>query len=171
MSEVGHSDVADRSALKTFDLGPAEWLVLWGLRYWVACYRDGAASWPLISDVFKQNQAGDAALSLDALLQLTSVATTRVLDVRCPACPGISPDEVMIIDAVGCAQAGDKLGAFRILRDWLPAAAARMALEMVAGLARVFSDAGLVVPEKDRVLAVTDPSPASGGEGRVVSLH
>ncbi|MCG8596722.1 MAG: hypothetical protein MI785_20475 [Kiloniellales bacterium] len=171
MTDTRDPDTVDPSALKIADLGQSERLVLWGLRYWVACYCKGESPWPLLSDVFRKNRAADAALSLDALLQLTSIATTRMLDMRCPACPSVSPDEVGFIDAFACAQRGDRLGAFRLLRSWLPAPASRLASEMVAGLARIFSDAGLVLPEPGRTRVVAEVAPGTESGGTVVTLH
>ena len=171
MTDTHDPDKADPSDLKIADLGQAERLVVWGLRYWVACYCKGESSWPLLSDVFRENRAADAARSLDALLRLTSIAAIRRLDIRCPACPGVSPDEVGFIDAFACAQIGDGLGAFRILRSWLPVPASRLASEMVAGLARIFADAGLLLHEPGRTKVLAEVAPGTESGGTVVTLH
>ena len=171
MTATRDPDLMDSSGLKVADLGQAERLVLWGLRYWVACYRKGESPWPLLGDVFRQNRAADAALSLEALLKLTSIAATRMLDMRCPACPNVSPDEVGFIGAFACAQNGDRLGAFRILRSWLPVPASRLASEMVAGLARIFADAGLLLPEPGRTRGLAEIAPGRESGGMVVTLH
>ena len=171
MTDARDPDTVDPCGLKVADLGQAERLVLWGLRYWVACYRKGESPWPLLSEVFRENRAADAALSLDSLMQLTSIAATRMLDMRCQACPGLSPDELGFIDAFACAQRGDGLGAFRILRSWLPVPASRLASEMVAGLARIFADAGLLLPEPGRARGLAEIAPGTESGGTVVTLH
>ena len=171
MTDTRDPDKVDPSDLKIADLGQSERLVIWGLRYWVACYCKGDSPWPLLSDVFRKNRAADAALSLDALLRLTSIAATRMLDIRCPACPGVSPDEIGFLEAVACAQMGDGLGAFRTLRSWLPAPASRLASEMVAGLACIFSDVGLLLPEPRRTRVLAEVAPGTESGGTVVTLH
>ena len=138
---------------ETFDLQSAEWLILWGLRFWAACCRKECSPWPLLGDVFWRNHVEDAALSLDALLRLTSLTSLRPLDVRCPACPRISPDERRLLAAVSGSQRGRKASSSQILRTWLPPAASRMGLNMIEGLAKILADAGHRLPERRDVVA------------------
>src|SRR3546814_13737720 len=46
----------------------------------------------------------DAGLSLHSVLRNTTLAATRSVDVRCPTCPGLSPDEARLLDAVAWLQ-------------------------------------------------------------------
>ena len=171
MKVDGCDSQARQVADETFDLQSAEWLILWGLRFWAACCRKECSPWPLLGDVFRRNHVEDAALSLDALLRLTSLTSLRPLDVRCPACPRISPDEHRLLAAVSGAQRGRKARTGRILRTWLPPKASRMGLNMVDGLANILASAGHQLPDRQDA-SPTDHSPAGVLDGlEIPTVH
>lgn len=139
-------------------LDPASWLVLWSVRYWALCYREKRSARPVLTDLYRRNQIADAAYSIDGLMHICALSTTRSLEVRCPCCPKLSGDERLILDAVGYAQRGDLPVARRVLSGWLPESAARMASQMVSGLAGLFAEAGLQLMPKDVQRAAWDHS-------------
>jgi len=149
----------DGKTLAAGDLSTGQRLVLWGVRHWVACLRDETDSWEGLSQVFAHYGATDAAFSLHGLMQLTRRATTRPVDVRCPVCADVSPDERRILAAVTAAQHGDSEAAAVALAGWLPPTAVRFAIAMAEGLARMLVRAGLPMPAPQRPHPATPVRP------------
>lgn len=171
MKRRGCEDRSRRVIDETFDLHSSEWLLLWGLRFWAACCRRDSCPWPLLGDVFRRNSAESAAVSLDALLHLTSLTSLRPLDVRCPACPRLSSDERSILSAVYSAQKGSKATAAKILRTWLPPSASRMALRMLVDLAGVLADAGHHLPDRAGSFTIDDSAPVAADRSHFPTVH
>lgn len=157
-------------ALMTADLAAGELLVLHAVRLWVVSIRVQRCSYERIARHFAEHGVPDAAPSLHAILHQTSVAAARQVDVRCPSCRLLSPDEARLIHAVACAQAADRPEAFTALSAWLPLAAARLTLESIIGLADALRRAEVQLPRRgwdfDRLerltaAAVAEPDPAT----------
>jgi hypothetical protein len=110
---------------------PAERLVLWSLRYWMACKRQNKPSAALLYEVYANNRMAGAAEQLDALMTMISTATVKPLDIRCTACPMLSADERAVLDAVAAGGERRLTVAGASLEFWLPPAALRIALDMI----------------------------------------
>jgi hypothetical protein len=136
------------TALVTADLVDAEVLLLHAIRLWVVSIRLQRCSHERIARHFAEHGVPDAAASLHAILHHTAVAAARQVDVRCPPCRLLSPDEARLLHAVAGAQRSDRSAAFETISAWLPLAAARLMLQSVAGLAEALRRAGVALPPR-----------------------
>ena len=153
------------SARSAADLRPAEGGLVRGLRLWVVAFKQQEDPLAAARDHFERqfNASGtlwgdrrggdDAGLSLHALLRNTTLAATRPVDVRCPACPGLSPDEARLLEAVAWLQRDIVEPAEAALGDWLPRAALRLSLSPARGLARTLLAMEQALPLRDWDLA------------------
>lgn len=153
------------SARSAADLRPAEEGLIRGLRLWVVAFKQQEDPLAAARDHFERqfNASGtlwgdrrggdDAGLSLHALLRNTTLAATRPVDVRCPACPGLSPDEARLLEAVAWLQRDIVEPAEAALGDWLPRAALRLSLNPARGLARTLLAMEQALPLRDWDLA------------------
>jgi hypothetical protein len=148
-----------------------------GVRIWVLAFRQQEGPLAAVRDHFDRlfnaedrhdgspwggplwgdrRSGADAGLSLHAVLRNTTLATTRPVDVRCPACPGLSPDEARLIDAVAWLQRDIAEPASAALGDWLPPAAVRLSLGPARGLAHALLAAEQVLPMREWDLAALE---------------
>lgn len=112
----------------------------------------------------------DAGLSLHAVMRNTTLAATRPVDVRCPTCPGLSPDEARLLEALAWLQRDLGEPASTALGDWLPAAALRLTLGAARGLASGLLAAEQLLPLRHWDLAAlaaaaAQPPGAAAGDG------
>jgi hypothetical protein len=168
-------------------LRPAEQSVVAGLRTWVAAFRRqedalGAArahfeqQFEAAGTLWGDRRSGDdAGLSLHAVLRNTTLAASRSVDVRCPACPGLSPDEARLLHAVAWLQRDVAEPAAAALGDWLPPAALRLTLGPARGLAHALLAAEQPLPLRDwdfaALAAAAEPPPAGRREAGVQSAR
>jgi hypothetical protein len=85
-----------------------------------------------------------------ALFTLVATTPRRALDVRCRHCRRLGHDEGLLLRLISLLQSGWAPDASAILEDWLPPAAARMAMLPAHGLADAMKTKGLVVPLRHR---------------------
>jgi len=88
-------------------------------------------------------EAGASFLSLFTFLAVTP---RRPLDMRCLHCTTLGHDEALLLRMISLLQHNQCSEALEVLRDWLPPAAARMALLPAEGLAQALRTRGLIVP-------------------------
>lgn len=81
----------------------------------------------------------------DAMMTVIGGAARRLIDVRCPACPAVSPDEAAMLRLVARLQAGEASGALDVLDDWLGADAVQLAFVGAQRFASFAAAAGLLV--------------------------
>jgi hypothetical protein len=149
-----------------------ERLLIWGARTWVFCSRTQDSAVAQLEPVFRRFGVVAAAASLDAWLCATAQTATHALEVRCPRCPNLSDDEVYLLQAAAAAQHGDFASARTQLARWLPAAVADWALGPVGGLAKIFKNAGLIMPLRSISDDARDRMTEAGGrETRRCTLH
>ncbi len=146
------------SANSPAELQPAERGVVTALRLWVSAFRQNqdalAAARRHFDRQFNNSETlwgdrlsgSDAGLSLHAVLRNTTLAATRPVDVRCPTCPGLSPDEARLLEALAWLQRDQGEPAATALGDWLPAAALRLSLGPARGLAQGLLAAEQLLP-------------------------
>jgi hypothetical protein len=149
------------SAGTATELRPVEQGLITALRVWVAAFKRQGDPLAAAREHFEQqfNAADtlwgdrrggvDAGLSLHAVLRNTTLAATRPVDVRCPTCPGLSPDEARLLDAVAWLQRDVAEPAAAALGDWLPPAAIRLSLSPARGLARTLLAMEQILPLRD----------------------
>jgi hypothetical protein len=104
----------------------------------------------------------DAAEAFDTLMRLVVATGHRVLDVRCPPCPGLGADEVAFLAMLHGAQA-HPAGGDGMLGAWLPPGAVRAARPFLAQFAAAMAARGLWLPER--------APPAEAGVAMPVAGH
>lgn len=146
--------------------------VVTALRLWVSAYRQNQDALAAVRQHFEHRfnapgalwgdrRSGDAAgLSLHAVLRNTTLAASRPVDVRCPACPGLSPDEARLLEALAWLQRDLGEPAATALGDWLPPAALRLSLAPARGLAQGLLAAEQLLPLRAWDLAALEAAAA-----------
>lgn len=124
----------------------AERWLLGAVRYWVRCLHRGGGPLPDLARQFDRLGQPDAAAALHAVLTVMAVSARRQVDVRCPNCPRLSPDETALLAAVAALQRDAVAPADGVLAAWLPEAAIRSGRRSLAVLAAGLTAAGLVLP-------------------------
>ncbi len=89
-------------------LDPAPtWLLLHGLRPWVAAVRQEEDPLPaVVASLEAVDGPAALGLSVHALMHGIAVQATRVVDVGCLRCPRVTEDEALILHAVTLAALG-----------------------------------------------------------------
>jgi hypothetical protein len=128
-------------------LTPGELFPLLALRLWAGPHRDPGGSHADWREGFRlADLDAEAVADFDGFMRIVLTAAIRPLDVRCARCPRLGADEAAFLVALGSLQRQRPLAASRLLGDWMPPAAARIALRQAGGLARAMADAGLWIP-------------------------
>jgi hypothetical protein len=136
------------------DLDAAELFVVATLRAWVAPRMRPGEHHPDWQHLFRLAGIGTpAAVAFDMLMSLIGANATRLIDVRCCACPGVGDDETALLRLVSALQAGDAPVARAVLDDWLPEEAAGPALHAARRFALGIAEAGLALPRRGQVIA------------------
>ena len=159
-------------------LQPSERGLVTGLRLWVAAFRQQDDSLAVVRSHFEEQfnasdslwgerrSGGDAGLSLHAILRNTTLAATRPVDVHCPTCPALSPDEARLLEAVAWLQREIAEPAQTALGDWLTPAALRLSLSPARGLAHALLAAEEILPLRDwDFTALTPAAGAAADDG------
>ena len=118
--------------IDTAELAPGAWLALWGLRYRASLLQARVPADNRFYDAFAANGVLTAARALDALVVALGAAATRPLDLRCPACPNLSADEALLLEACADGAYFGAAAARRLTVEFLPPAAARIAAHFAA---------------------------------------
>lgn len=130
----------------TTDLDRAERILLVTIRTWVESYREGEDPIPRR---WQGLDIAGAPFSIDRLMALVSREIVRPIDIRCPRCKQLSPDEKHLLRAASLAQAGDGDLAEKVLRTTLLSAqGAEFAVGSLEGLGELFSQARLLLSRR-----------------------
>ncbi|MEO3430937.1 hypothetical protein AAFN88_18935 [Pelagibius sp. CAU 1746] len=160
------------SATNMAALEGAERGVVTATRLWVAAYRQDQDALAAARRHFERQfnasdalwgdrRSGDAAgLHLHAILRNTTLAASRPVDVRCPTCPGLSPDEARLLEALAWLQRDLGEPAAAALGDWLTPAALRLSLPAARGLAQGLLAAEQPLPPRAWDLAALEAAAA-----------
>jgi hypothetical protein len=132
---------------------PEQFLV-WAIRAWVEGYKSGRGRAGLLREGFALAGAADGWLLVEELMSLLAAAAKRPLDVRCLACRMLGADEAPLLAAVGGLQRSDTVPAIALTDEWLPAAAACAALDLLRRLAADLSSAGMRLPSSPAPITV-----------------
>ncbi|NQV98771.1 MAG: hypothetical protein HQ483_03655 [Rhodospirillales bacterium] len=131
-----------------------ERLLLWGIRLWVAGYRDGENVQEILRHGFKLAGLSQVHFALDDLMHLIATSATEPVDIRCPKCVGTSADEHLLLGVIAAWQEGrGKDQGTALLSTWLPMAAVRFAQPAASAIARAMADRGLPIRSRCRRLA------------------
>src|SRR5262249_23335883 len=107
------------------DLSFAEQFCVWALRAWVHNAERSSADAVPIETGFRLAKIEPALSSLTFFLRVVQAAATRPMEIRCLQCPNVSPDEELLLHAIGALQAGQYIGAQIVLHRYLPCSAVR----------------------------------------------
>ncbi|MEM7252599.1 MAG: hypothetical protein AAF493_14380, partial [Pseudomonadota bacterium] len=108
--------------------------LLEAIRKWVQALQADRAPDAAVHPLFTTHGVGEAARSLDTLMRNIALTATRDVDVRCPQCKSVSPDEDRILSAVGALESVGPSRSVELLMDMVPAAAARLSLPALSEL-------------------------------------
>ena len=136
-------------AYQSTDLQPDEKLVLVAMRLWVRRAMQNECGGPVLYRHLADHGAAEAAPGLHGMLYNLGTAARRPIDMRCPNCTGLSPDEARLIHALASAQAARDESVLDVMLELLAPAAARLTVEPARGAARALAIAGVALPLRD----------------------
>lgn len=147
MGTVAH---LDREPETRFELACPERILLHGVRTWVAAYKRRECGLYHLALIYRRFDVPAAAPNLHAMLLQTAFAAKRSIDIRCGGCPGVSPDEQLLLAVIALLQRDRRLEAFDLLCDWLPPSVVCLSLEAAERLAQAFLTARLELASSKR---------------------
>lgn len=144
------------TGLRTDELDFAGQFLLWGIRAWLLAFRQrqGGQDRPsayrgLAGEGFLRAGVPQGMELIDDIFSALAVAAVRQIDVRCPRCAYVSPDEALLLGAVAASQRTQHGVAWSALTRLLPPAAARTALPSLISLAVLLREAELTLRPLD----------------------
>lgn len=146
------------TGLRVAEMNFAGQFALWGMRAWLAARRQNetrgeAGGFPayrsLAGEGFLKAGVPQAMELVDDVFQALAAAATRQIDLRCPHCAYVSPDEALLLGAIAASQRKQHAVSWSALTALLPPAAARGALPSLISLAILLHGAGLVLRPLD----------------------
>lgn len=127
---------------------PAKFL-LWGMRAWLMAHRHGSSYRGIAGEGFLRAGVPQGMDLIDDIFSALAAAALRAIDVRCPNCAYLSPDEALLLGAVAASQRTQHGVAWSALTALLPPAAARAALPSLISLAVLMRDAEMTLQPLD----------------------
>lgn len=131
---------------------PAQFL-LWGMRAWLVAFKQGrdrpSAYRGIAGEGFLRAGLPQGMDLIDDIFSALAAAALREIDLRCPHCAWVSPDEALLLGAVAASQRTQHGIAWSALTALLPQAAARAALPSLISLAVLLRDAELTLKPLD----------------------
>jgi hypothetical protein len=141
------------TGLRTEELDPAGQFLLWGMRTWLLAFRQGHdrpnAYRGVAGEGFLRAGVPQAMELIDDIFSALAAAALREIDVRCPRCAFVSPDEALLLGAVAASQRKQHGISWSALTQLLPPTAARSALPSLISLAVLLRDADLTLQPLD----------------------
>ncbi|WP_119421443.1 hypothetical protein [Desertibaculum subflavum] len=134
---------------------------IWATRIWVAAVKRHESPSPMLDQAFAAAGAAPALPHLHGLLRTLATAASRQIDIRCPNCTSVSPDEAALIQLIDAFQRGAFGEAAMLLSDWLPPAAVRLAIDQASALAAALAEADLGMSMRDASTARAGGAPAA----------
>lgn len=130
-------------------LSPEQGALIWCMRAWVRSLRCELDTDPRIQGVLGALGAPDAAPYLEGFMFAVGNGATRTIAVQCACCPAVSPDEQLLLDALGLAQEQRPFEALLRLRACLSPEGARAALRSAGGIGAALARVGCFLPAPD----------------------
>ncbi len=165
------------TGLRVAELAFAGQFVLWGMRAWLAARRRNEAGGfnayrSLAGEGFLKAGVPQAMELIDDVFQALAAAATRQIDLRCPHCAYVSPDEALLLGAVAASQRKQHAVSWSALTALLPPAAARGALPSLISLAIQLQAAELVLKPLDAdKCGAPDLRIAMAQSGAIAPIH
>jgi hypothetical protein len=179
-SDSAHSHQHD-VGLRTEELDFAGQFLLWGMRSWLVAHRQGQDHEGKDQPSAYRGIAGEGFLRagvpqgmdlIDDIFSTLAAAALRQIDLRCPRCAYVSPDEALLLGAVAASQRKQHGISWSALTRLLPPAAARGALPSLISLAVLLRDAELTLALLDaEKCAAPDLRIALAQAGAVAPIH
>lgn len=121
----------------------ASQFAIWAARAWVTALKLDQPFEAVDGGTFRRLDLLPAQQALDALFMMLATTASRPIDIRCPKCRQVSPDEMIFHQALSAAQQGEAFAAYHALRHWMPPAAARIGFTSLVTLATTLAQAKL----------------------------
>ncbi len=134
---------------------------IWAARIWVDAVKRGGSTTPLLDQAFAAANASAALPHLRGLFRTLATAATRSIDIRCPTCIHTSPDELALIRLIGAFQSGHFGEGAMLVSDWLPPAAARLAIDQALAYATALARAELLMGQSVAMVQSEHRHPAA----------
>lgn len=131
------------------DLAFAEQFCVWAVRAWVHNAERSSSDAVPIETGFRLAKIEPALSSLTFFLRVIQTAAVRPLEIRCLHCPHVSPDEELLLHAIGALQAGQYIGAQIVLHRYLPCSAVRATMWSLEAFAERLQRGNLKLPLND----------------------
>lgn len=123
------------------------------MRAWLAAHRESKdcanAYRGIAGEGFLRAGVPQGMALIDDIFSALAAAALRAVDVRCPRCAYVSPDEALLLGAVAASQRKQHGVAWSALTRLLPPAAARVALPSLISLAVLLRDVELTLAPID----------------------
>lgn len=131
------------------ELRTAELFLAQAFRLYASALIDPQRGWPDWRTGFvAAGIAADGVPAFERLFEIITAVPRRPLNVRCIHSHFLSDDEGRLLQMVGLLQRRRTEAAEALLADWIPAAAARLALPALQSLAYAMANVGLSVPPR-----------------------
>ena len=165
------------TGLRAAELAFPGQFLLWGMRAWLAARRRNesgglSAYRSLAGEGFLKAGVPQAMELIDDVLQALAAAAIRQIDLRCPYCAFVSPDEALLLGAVAASQRKQHAVSWSALTALLPPAAARGALPSLISLAILLQSADLILAPLDaEKCGAPDLGIAMAQAGAIAPIH
>ncbi|MEQ8345397.1 MAG: hypothetical protein RIB84_27875 [Sneathiellaceae bacterium] len=135
------------------ELAFPEALLVWALRVWVDIANPhegpgGRLAMERLRTAFDHARAPGVAAQLDHLWTIIGSSAKRQIDVRCPGCITLSPDEILFVREIACRQRRVTPGPSGLLASLCPATARRVAAPFTQTLADGLAEGRLLLPAR-----------------------
>ncbi len=134
------------------ELSFPEQLILWTARYWADGYRQNYSPFETLKETYRRAKCPESLLLLDSFLSLMVAGRSRPVDIRCPCCGGISPDEWRILQSIALAQTGNIFQISGMISHFLEPATVRHCLPLFLNWAEDLGDKNLYLPVRSALL-------------------
>ncbi len=145
------------TGMRTDELDFSGQFLLWGMRSWLVALRQTGnvrkgqanAYRGLAGEGFLRAGIPQGMELIDDIFSALAAAALREIDLRCPRCAYVSPDEALLLGAVASSQRKQHGIAWSALTTLLPPAAARVALPSLISLTVLMQNAELIIRPLD----------------------
>jgi hypothetical protein len=140
---------------------PAEQFSIWAIRMWWGAFPELDTVWAELARGFRFCAAPSALEACHRFCSVMLCAAGCGSGIACIHCPRITPLEDRLLEALAAARTNEYLETEMLLRQLVPASAARIAAPYAARFARDLAEAGLQWPGSPRAATVRalDPAP------------
>lgn len=143
------------------DLSYPEQLTLWSIRIWSDGYRQNYSPYATLREAYHRAKCSNGLMALDNMLSLVISGHSRMVDICCPCCGGISDDEWRMLQSIASVQAGSEEQVKQLISHFLEPATVRIAQSVIVSWAQELSDGSLHLPLRPSALRKVKPNYAA----------